>query len=66
MNESEMLSEAFFPVIRSMCILWLQAVMAPYQNANDVLLAAASAAQAALDQSALTSWERRGREQTLS
>lgn len=60
MNEFEMLSEAFFHVIRNTCILWLQAVMAVHQNANDVLLAA-SAAQAALDQFALTKWEKRGK-----
>lgn len=53
MNEFEMLSEAFFHLIRNTCILWSQAVMAVHQNANDVLLAA-SVAQAALDQFALT------------
>lgn len=62
MNEFETLSEAFLHVIRNMCILWSQAVMAIYQNANGVLLtAAASLTQAALDQFALTQWEKRGR-----
>lgn len=56
-----MLSEAFFHVIRNTCILWLQAAMAVYQNANDVLLAAAAATQAALGQFALTKWKKRGR-----
>lgn len=60
MTEFEMLSEAFFHLIRNMCILWSQAVMAVHQNASDVLLAA-SAAQAALDQFALTKWEERGK-----
>lgn len=56
MNEFETLSEAFLHVIRNMCVLWLQAVMAVYQNANGVLLAAAAASltQAALDQFAFT------------
>lgn len=49
-----------------MCILWLQVVMAIFQNANDVLLAAASPTPAALDQFALTKWEKKGRVQTLS
>lgn len=66
MNEFEKLSEAFFHVIRNMCILWLQAVVAIYQSSGDVLLAAAFPAQAALDQFALTKWEKRGRVQTLS
>lgn len=48
MNEFEMLSvgpsdpEAFLHVIRNMCILRSQAVIAVYQNANGVLLAAAA------------------------
>lgn len=72
MNEFETLSEAFLHVIRNMCVLWLQAVMAVYQNANGVLLAVAAAAaaasltQAALDQFAFTKGEKRGRVQTLS
>lgn len=70
MNEFETLSEAFLHVIRNMCVLWLQAVMAVYQNANGMLLAAAAAAasltQAALDQFAFTKGEKRGRVQTLS
>lgn len=66
MNEFEMLSETFFHVIRNMCVLWWQAVMAVYQHANNVLLAAASPSQAALDQFAFTKWEKRGRVQPLS
>lgn len=48
MNEFEMLSvglsdpEAFLHVIRNMCILCSQAVIAIYQNADGVLLAAAA------------------------
>lgn len=56
MNEFETLStgpsdqEAFLHVIRNMCILCSQAVIALYQNANEVLLAAASPlTQAELD-----------------
>lgn len=48
MNEFETLSvgpsdpEAFLHVIRNMCILCSQAVIAVYQNANGVLLASAA------------------------
>lgn len=48
MNEFETLSvglsdpEAFLRVIRNMCILCSQAVIAVYQNANGVLLASAA------------------------